>query len=89
MSVDREKVEQMIRNSQGIPSNPEIAAKIAQDTTPLVSEPSSFMQPSAQEQGLNEEPASVDFFGGLAADMDNEVNSYAEPVGKHQVDELP
>jgi len=64
---------------QGIPQNPEIQAQVAQaalqpeqPATPVGVEPA-----TPAEQGLD--PTSVDFFGGLAADMDNEVYSQPEP----------
>jgi hypothetical protein len=99
MAVNKDQVEQMLRNTQGIPANPEVAAKMAvegafqseQPVTPPGLEPASPV-----DQGLDPSADAADFFGGLAADMDAETQSTPEPrvpeqqpYGVEPVEELP
>jgi len=99
MAVNKDQIEQMVRNTQGIPANPEVTAKMAtegafhseQPVTPPGLEPA-----SPGEQGLDPSADAADFFGGLAADMDAETQSTPEPFvprqqpyGQEPVEELP
>lgn len=83
MAMSKEQIETRMRSASGIPANPEIQANLAQPlpseqpATPVGVEPASPI-----EQGLD--PASVDFFGNLASDMDNEIYSQPEPTAPVQ-----
>lgn len=92
MTVSKENIEQMVRNAGGIPANPEIQAAIAQGH-PLQSEqpatPPGVVPATSQEQGLDPAADAQDFFGGLAADMDNEISSSPEPLPSVQQPQRP
>ncbi len=99
MAMTKDQIEQRMRNAQGIPANPEIRAAIAQDSLQpeQPATPPGVQPASPEEQGLDPNVAAVDFFGGLAADMDKETQSYPEPLaplkqpqrGSSPVEELP
>lgn len=100
MAKSTEQIQAMVKKATGvIPTNPEIAAKMAQEGAlqpELPATPPGVPAPTELEQGL--EPGAADFFGTLAADMDAEVSGTTpEPavptaaplVAQAPVEELP
>jgi hypothetical protein len=77
MAMTKEELETRMRSAAGIPSNPEIQAAIAQGTLQQEqpATPPGVVPATPEEQGLDPNAAAVDFFGGLAADMDAETQS--------------
>jgi len=98
MAKSNEEIAQMVRNAQGIPANPEVAAKIAAESVPQVAQPAvppGQAPATTEDTGLDQ--SAVDFFGNLAADMDAETQSTPEPTVRPEaphvvqtpVEELP
>jgi hypothetical protein len=91
MAVSNEQIQAMVKKATGvIPENPQIQAKIAQET--LQSEqpatPPAVEAATEVEQGLD--PSTADFFGNLAADMDAEVSGVQpEPLVPTATPEVP
>lgn len=81
MAKTAEEIQQMARNAQGIPANPEVAALRARDMAPESAPPAvpPGQEPAtAEDTGLDS--SAVDFFGNLAAEMDSETQSIPEPT---------
>lgn len=86
MATNQKDLQQRMRDAQGIPANPEIRARMAQVEQPAT--PPAVEPATPEEQGLNPAPAE-DFFGNLAASMDNEVSSSPEPFPQQQQPQQP
>lgn len=83
MAINEEQVQQLKERAATIgqiPAHPTLAAKVAQDSLPSEPPvtPPGVETPTAVEEGL--QPDAVDFFGNLAASMDDETQTLEPEV---------